>query len=663
MDRNGSRGQLDCERGLSPSRASTHSHSTAVSESESFLGSDHHNSAYSDLRRRGSVSQRLAAFTDIGGPNSIRSFTRSWQRAAAFPEVLPHRQAFAFASDQADHATQPPPEIQYSRSQVDATPRGEWTSLLRQHFEAGPESYDGPSERRPSPGVSGEDFRSREHKTLGAELDTAFYPSSSAGSGGRRSSIFAVPPGLASPFAGSYSSYRSYGAVLGESDRRSSVGSWALGEEERVKDDELPPILVKEVEQDGKIVLAVEGQSTLPQTVFNSINVLVGVGLLSLPLGIKYAGWVCGMISLLLCAIVTAYTAKLLGKCMDLDPSLITFSDIAYISYGRKARIATSVLFTLELLAANVALVVLFADSMDLLFPELMASETWKTLCVLILLPFNFLPLRLLSYTSIVGIFSCFCIVTIVVIDGLVKPNFPGSLLEPAATYLFPRSWSTLPLSFGLLLSPWGGHSVFPNIYRDMRHPYKYGKALKITYVFTFLLDAATAAAGTLMFGDDVREAITSNILGTSGYPATLTVFMCAFVAAIPFTKIPINARPIVNTVELVCGLHGHQHHHAEHSEVYRTFVRVFARIFTLATILAIAIAFPAFDSIMAFMGSALCFSICVILPLAFYLRLFRTEISTQERLLAYFLIVVSSILSITGTIWAFLPKSLIGAD
>jgi vesicular inhibitory amino acid transporter len=28
--------------------------------------------------------------------------------------------------------------------------------------------------------------------------------------------------------------------------------------------------LVKEVEQDGKIVLAVEGQSTLPQTVFNS---------------------------------------------------------------------------------------------------------------------------------------------------------------------------------------------------------------------------------------------------------------------------------------------------------------------------------------------------------------------------------------------------------
>jgi vesicular inhibitory amino acid transporter len=35
-------------------------------------------------------------------------------------------------------------------------------------------------------------------------------------------------------------------------------------------DGERPPILVKEVEQDGKIVLAVSGQSTLPQTIVNS---------------------------------------------------------------------------------------------------------------------------------------------------------------------------------------------------------------------------------------------------------------------------------------------------------------------------------------------------------------------------------------------------------
>jgi vesicular inhibitory amino acid transporter len=261
---------------------------------------------------------------------------------------------------------------------------------------------------------------------------------------------------------------------------------WRPAEEGAASEDEFPPILVREVEQDGKIVLTVEGQSTLPQTIFNSINVLIGVGLLSLPLGLRYAGWICGMVFLFLSAIVTAYTARLLARCMDLDPSLITFSDVAYISFGTRARVASSILFTLELMAANVALVVLFADSLDLLFPDLMSIVQWKLTCVVVLIPLNFMPLRLLSFTSVIGIFSCICskslprtrfqldcepplnstltVVVIVLIDGFIKQHSPGSLLEPAATYLFPAKWSTLPLSFGLLLSPWGGHSVFPNV-------------------------------------------------------------------------------------------------------------------------------------------------------------------------------------------------------
>lgn len=125
-------------------------------------------------------------------------------------------------------------------------------------------------------------------------------------------------------------------------------------------------------------------------------------------MGIKYAGWLCGMLILFGAAAVTSYTAKLLAKCMDLDPSLITFSDLAYISFGRNARIATSILFTLELLAACVALLVLFADSMELLFQGTLSGTQWKIVCAVILIPLNFLPLRFLSFTSIVGIACCF---------------------------------------------------------------------------------------------------------------------------------------------------------------------------------------------------------------------------------------------------------------
>ena len=49
-------------------------------------------------------------------------------------------------------------------------------------------------------------------------------------------------------------------------------------------------------------------------------------------------------------------------------------------------------------------------------------------------------------------------------------------------------------------------------------------------------------------------------------------------------------------------------------------------------------------------------------LPLAFYLKLFGHELSVREKSLAWFVMLASLMLSIIGTVWAFLPKELIGA-
>ena len=267
-----------------------------------------------------------------------------------------------------------------------------------------------------------------------------------------------------------------------------AAAGWVAGDDEG--DDtahgELEPILVREVKQGNKVVLTVEGQSTLPQSIFNSINAIIGVGLLSLPLAIKLSGWVIGLLILTMTAAVTAHTGNLLSKCMDFDPSLITYSDLAYISFGTKARVIVSALFTLELIGACVALMILFADTLDLLLPGLASVNIWKVVAACLVLVLNSLPLRLLSYTSVIGIFSTFCstsmsilfmlsqqyqfmltltVVCIVVIDGLVKPDYPGSLREPATTYLFPENWLSIPLAYGLLASPWGAHSVFPSVW------------------------------------------------------------------------------------------------------------------------------------------------------------------------------------------------------
>ncbi|KAF2404424.1 hypothetical protein EJ06DRAFT_526502 [Trichodelitschia bisporula] len=595
-------------------------------------------------RRRSSMTMRLSALRQAGGVNSIDNFARSWQRAAGFHEITPVRPAFRFESEDDAHT--------YAREDIAESPEAS-RSLLRDAFDNEP--------RHASDGAVHDDDAegSGEQSALQRRLSEQRLAA--------RDELFSVEPSLASAFGGSYGTmYGSMNSRLAEPIRRHAA---RLVAEQQIKDatpdKERTPLIVKQVEEDGVIYNVVVGQSTLPQTIFNSVNVLIGVGLLSLPLGLKYSGWVVGMIFFAYSAITTKYTAKLLAKCLDVDNSLITFADLAFVSFGSKARLATSLLFTIELVAACVALVVLFADSLDALIPGV-GALTWKLICCVVLIPLSFLPLRLLSFTSILGVMCCFGIVAAVFIDGLVKAEAPGSLRSPAKTYLFPQSWLTLPLAFGLLMSPWGGHSVFPNIYRDMRHPYKYHRGVDITYAFTYLLDTSMAVAGLLMFGDEVSEEITSNILRTAGYPNFLSVMIVAFIAIIPLTKIPLNARPIVTTIEVMVGLDSRAIASNSGcvglSALSRGLLKGAIRVITTIVFVAIAIVFPSFDRIMTFLGAVCCFTICIILPLAFHLKLFGKELGRGEWWMNWVLIVISAAMASVSTVFACLPKELLGA-
>jgi vesicular inhibitory amino acid transporter len=350
------------------------------------------------LRRaptRSSAAMRISSLRQVGGVNSIDNFARSWQRAAGFYEITPVRPSFRFVDEEEGGGRS------YSREDVTGSPEAS-RSLLRQDFRS-----DG---RKLSDNALEEDSRHRDESpyeggtgTMNSRLSLQRRRYS------RDDSIFSIEPSLASPFGGSYGTM--YGS-LSRVNRSSMRHAAKLFEEQQMKgvtepDKEREPLIVKTVEEDGVAFNVVVGQSTLPQTVFNSVNVLIGIGLLSLPLAIHYSGWVIGMTFFLYSALVTQYTAKLLAKCLDVDSSLITFADLAFVSFGSRARILVSLLFTVELVGADVALVVLFGDSLDVLFPGL-GVVAWKIICAFFLIPLAFLPLRLLSFTSILGIIACF---------------------------------------------------------------------------------------------------------------------------------------------------------------------------------------------------------------------------------------------------------------
>ncbi|KAI7363262.1 vacuolar amino acid transporter-like protein 1 [Hortaea werneckii] len=600
-----------------------------------------------NMRRRSSVVDRMR---QAGGVNSFDNFARSWQRAAGFYEVTPVRQSFRYADGEEG-------ENEGGQPQYGATPKGQ-RSLLRaalENEETRHQSVFEDEEDVATP-LAEAPPEVREQQPLLHERASKAH----------EDNIFSIEPSLASPFGGSYGS--TWGSLASRVNEPSMRHAGRLFRQQQVKgtsepDKEREPLLVKQIqEDDGKVVNVVVGQSTLPQTIFNSVNVLIGVGILALPLAFKMSGWIPGLIFFAFAGISTSYTAKLLAKCADVDGSLITFADLAYVSFGPWARIGTSILFSLELIAACVALVVLFADSLDALIPG-WGDVEWKMVCGIILIPLGFVPLRFLSFTSVLGILSCLGIVLAIFVDGLIKPHSPGSIRQPALTHLFPENWMTLPIAFGILMSPWGGHSVFPNIYRDMRHPYKYRRGVNITYTFTFSLDLFMAVVGYLMYGAGVKDEITRNVLLTEppgAYPHAINVLIVVCVAIIPLTKVPLNARPIVSTCELFLGLDARAMADPAAltglSGYTRGILKVVLRIGITILFVILAILVPQFDTIMSLLGAVACFTICIILPCAFHLKLFGHEIPRVQKALDWGLIVVSTALAVVSTAFNFVP-------
>ncbi|PWN38531.1 uncharacterized protein FA14DRAFT_160036 [Meira miltonrushii] len=319
----------------------------------------------------------------------------------------------------------------------------------------------------------------------------------------------------------------------------------------------------------GKYRMQGYGSSTFWQSWFNTVNALIGIGILALPLAISYAGLIPGIILFILSGLVTNYTGKVLAHIMSAEPSLRTYADIGNFAFGSRARILVSFFFCLELWAVSTALVILFGDSLHALVlstskegnPSNFISElaTWspaayKAIGVLIVLPTMFLPLRFLSPISVVGIVSVVTLFVVVLSDGLIKKTSPGSLLQPMPIDLGPQ-WMRFPLSFGLIMSGFSSHPIIPSLFKDMRNPRQFCQMLDWAYIAATLIYLGMGLIGYLMFGRMVSDEITRDLSQTDGYPRILNKVAIWLIIINPLSKFALAARPLVTTVELVLGV------------------------------------------------------------------------------------------------------------
>ena len=148
-------------------------------------------------------------------------------------------------------------------------------------------------------------------------------------------------------------------------------------------------------------------RSSTPQTVFNLINLTLGIGFLGIPLALKHAGLLPGLLIFTASAVVTLWTARMIERCLNHDPGLRTYGDLACAAFGPRARVVVTMLVAVELTTASVGQIILFSDGIKILLGG-QTDAVWKVICGAAFIPLSFAPLRYLGVSSALSVFCFF---------------------------------------------------------------------------------------------------------------------------------------------------------------------------------------------------------------------------------------------------------------
>ncbi|CAL8465508.1 g5044 [Coccomyxa elongata] len=387
------------------------------------------------------------------------------------------------------------------------------------------------------------------------------------------------------------------------------------------------------------------GNASFFQAVMNVLNILTGVGLLSIPFALRQAGWA-GLGILWLLGIVTNYTGKALVECHDevsrrakaestngSPPPMIGYEDIGAAAFGALGRTIVSSVMYIELLGTCALLFILEGDNLFQLMGTRWApsSGAYMVLAAAVMVPTVWLPdIKSLSYLGFAGITATFTVTAAVAYTLLTGGYTAGSATSMG-------NWATLPLVFGIMAFVYSGHGVFPSVRASMKRPQLFPKVLDAAYLVVGALCTFIGAAGYYMYGNAALDVVTFNL------PKGLLATLCASLILVnPVAKFAITLDPVAVAANTSL---------ATFTQGVPAGLRRFAvRTAMAGGCLAAARFVPFLAYVMSLIGSFLTISVSVIFPAACHLAIFRGKMSRRRLLWNYAVVAIGVMCALSGT-------------
>ncbi|KAL3682530.1 hypothetical protein R1sor_000552 [Riccia sorocarpa] len=393
------------------------------------------------------------------------------------------------------------------------------------------------------------------------------------------------------------------------------------------------------------------------QTIINTLNLYIGVGILSLGYAVKLGGWasliILGLLATLLC-----YSAKLIGRSFDkVPPNLVpSYPNLGHTAFGLPGQLAVMIMGGAEFFGALCLCLIVIWQSIAMLLPSdpiCLGSYCMSPKEVAILVSTLFMVPAVLIRTfsrltsiSISGVVASLTLTSLVIIVYAADPQ-QKDVTDPAAHEHEFVDWIHLPMAAGIMVTSLSGHAGLPSLRRSMKNPENFERCISIAFTCIFIIYASIGGFAYLYFGESTQVLITGSLSDSSvtgfvllkigSFSISINQIIIVLVAMSAYTTSPALVYVVAELiVDLIRG---------ESATRIPGPGDLLARTIVLGSGYVIAlVAYGVLGIVESIVGGVCCTSVSLFLPTLFYYKLYKESLSPTKRFMLVFIVVLAAI-------------------